>query len=100
MQWIRQAAGERFSAIELSMVITCEITEKRGQRAEQLASERGWSGISVEQVLEMPSMFIGTVDRVAEEMLARRAHYGFSYFVVSDENMETFAPIVARLVGK
>jgi probable F420-dependent oxidoreductase len=100
VEWVRQAAGERFHEIELSMVITIEITGNQQQRAAQIASERGWSGIPVEQVLEMPSLFIGPVEQIIEEMLARRERYGFSYYVISDASMETVAPIVARLAGK
>jgi alkanesulfonate monooxygenase SsuD/methylene tetrahydromethanopterin reductase-like flavin-dependent oxidoreductase (luciferase family) len=82
------------------MVIAPVFTGQRQQRAEQLMHERGWSGVAVEQVLEMPSIFIGTPDQVAEEMWRRRERYGFSYYVVSDAQMEAFAPVVSLLTGK
>ena len=99
IEWIRQAAGERFDDLELNMVITPVFTEQRRQRAEQLASERGWSGIAAGDVLDMPSIFIGTPDQIAEDLLRRRERFGFSYFVVSDVSMEAFAPVVSRLAG-
>src|SRR5205085_4823882 len=52
VEWVRQAAGERFDELELNMVITPVFSEHRRQRAEQLARERGWSGIAVEDVLD------------------------------------------------
>jgi probable F420-dependent oxidoreductase len=100
VEWVRQAAEERFHELELSMVMTPIFTEQRRQRAEQLIPERGWSGIAVEQILDMPSLFIGTPDQMVEDLLRRREQYGFSYFVVSDENMEAFAPVVTRLAGR
>ncbi len=100
VEWIRQAAEERFHELELSMVITPVFTEQRRQRAEQLMRTRGWSGISAEQVLDMPSLFIGTPDQMVEDLLRRREQYGFSYFVVADASMEAFAPIVTRLAGR
>lgn len=100
VEWVRQAAGERFPDLELNMVISPIFTEQRQQKAEQLVLERGWSGVDVEQVLEMPSVFIGTTDQIAEEMWRRREQYGFSYYVVSDGLMEVFAPIVSSLAGK
>jgi probable F420-dependent oxidoreductase len=100
VEWVRLAAGERFSQLELNMVIAPIFTEQRQQRAEQLIHERGWSGVSVEQVLSMPSIFIGTADQIADEMWRRREQYGFSYYVVSDAHMEAFAPVVALLAGK
>ncbi len=95
--WVRQAAGERFDDLELNMVISPTFTEQRPQRAEQLAQKRGWTGITAQDVLEMPSIYIGTPNQIVEDMQCRREQYGFSYFVVSDTDMEAFAPIVSRL---
>lgn len=100
VEWVRQAAGERFSELELNMVIAPIFTEQRQQKVEQLIRERGWSGVSVEQVLEMPSVFIGPAEQIAEEMWRRREVYGFSYYVVSDALMEAFTPVVSLLTGK
>ncbi|HEX9133908.1 MAG TPA: TIGR03621 family F420-dependent LLM class oxidoreductase [Ktedonobacteraceae bacterium] len=100
VEWVRQAAGERFHELELNMVIAPIFTEQRRQRAEQLARERGWSGIAVGDVLDMPSIFIGTPDQIVEDLLKRREQYGFTYFVVSDAIMEAFAPIVSRLASR
>jgi len=99
VEWVRQAAGERFHELELNMVIALIFTEQQRQRAEQLARERGWSGVATEDVLDMPSIFIGTADQIIEDLLRRREQYGFSYFVVSDASMEAFAPVVSRLAG-
>ena len=99
VEWVRQAAGTRFRELELNMVIAPIFTEQRRQRAEQLARERGWSGITAQDVLDMPSIFIGTTDQIVEDLLRRQEQYGFSYFVVSDASMEAFAPVVSRLAG-
>jgi len=96
----RQIAGDRFDRIELSMVVTVVIAEQRQQAAEQFARDRGWDGISAEQMLEMPSVFIGSADHIVEEMRARRERYGFSYLVLFDHTMEKAASIVARLAGQ
>jgi probable F420-dependent oxidoreductase len=100
VEWVREGAGERFATLELSMVIAPIITEQRRQKVEQLRHERGWNEVSVEQVLDMPSVFTGTSEQIAEDMWRRREQYGFSYYVVSDVLMEAFAPIVTLLNGK
>ena len=100
IELVRQMAGDRFDRIELSPVATVVIAEQRRQAAEQFSRDRGWRGISAEQVLEMPSIFIGSAEHIAEEMQARRERYGFSYFVLLDHAMEKAAPIVARLAGR
>ncbi len=99
VEQVHQVAGERFIEIELSMVATVVITAEPRPAAERFASERGWKGVSSEQVLEMPSIFIGSVDHIVDEMRARRERYGFSYYVVLDHAMDQVAPIVARLAG-
>jgi alkanesulfonate monooxygenase SsuD/methylene tetrahydromethanopterin reductase-like flavin-dependent oxidoreductase (luciferase family) len=100
VEWVRQGAGDRFGEVELSLIPSVTFTDRPRQRAEQLIQERGWSGISVEQVLEMPSIFIGSVDQIVEDMQLRREQYGFSYYIVSDKDMDAFAPVVAQLAGK
>ncbi|MGH7304798.1 MAG: TIGR03621 family F420-dependent LLM class oxidoreductase [Candidatus Rokuibacteriota bacterium] len=99
VEQVRQDAGARFDGIELSMVATVVFAESRHRAAERFARERGWEGVSAEQVLEMPSVFIGSVDGIVDELRARRDQYGFSYYVVLDQAMEQVAPIVARLAG-
>jgi probable F420-dependent oxidoreductase len=100
LAWVRQAAGERFAALELSLMLTVVIDEDQRRAAEQVAAVRGWEGIAAEQVLEMPSIVIGTVEQIARQLLQRRERYGFSYFIVSDRHMKQFAPVVAQLMGK
>ena len=97
--WVRQQAGARFDQIELSIVSSVIVAENRREAAERLARERGWQGLSVERVFEMPSIFIGSVDQIVDEMQKRRERYGISYYVVSDRSLETMAPIVERIAG-
>ena len=99
VEQVRQIAGARFDRIELSMVATVVLAEERRAAAERFARERGWAGISAEQVLEMPSVFIGSIDHVVDEMRARREQYGVSYYVVLDRAVQAVAPIVGRLAG-
>ena len=99
IDWIRQEAGSRFDNIELSIVGSVVIAENRREAAERLARERGWNSMSAERVLEMPSIFIGSVEQIVDQMQVRRERYGISYYVVTDRSMEMVAPIVARLAG-
>jgi probable F420-dependent oxidoreductase len=99
LAWVREGAGERFPAIELSLIPTIILAEDRRSRAERLIAERGWSGVTVDDLLAMPSLLIGTADEIADDLVARRERYGFSYYIVADGSMETFAPLVARLAG-
>jgi len=97
--WIRREAGARFDNIELSILASVVITENRREAAERLVQSRGWNGLPAEKVFTMPSIFIGSVDQIVDEMQDRRARYGISYYVVSDRSLEAIAPVVGRLVG-
>jgi hypothetical protein len=76
------------------------ITDHRREAAEQFARDRRWSDIAADEVLAMPSVFIGTVDHVVNEMQDRRERYGISYYVFFDHLMERLAPLVNRLAGE
>jgi probable F420-dependent oxidoreductase len=98
--WVRAGAGARFGQIELSLVPSVAIVDDRRGYAAEMIDRRRWAGIDVDDVLAMPSVFIGTIDEIVDDMRRRREQYGFSYYVVSDTQMESFAPIVARLAGE
>jgi probable F420-dependent oxidoreductase len=100
LDWVRQAAGGRFGELELSMMVSVIVADDHRKAAAQLAAERGWGAAASARVLEMPSVFVGGVDRIVELMQARRDRYGFSYYVVSDEDMEALGPVVDRLAGR
>jgi probable F420-dependent oxidoreductase len=95
--WIREGAGDRYSEIELSLIPTLIPSADRHASADALIASNGWTGITPEDVLSMPSILIGTPDEMAETMLARRAEFGFTYYVVSDTEKEVFAEVAARL---
>ena len=98
VDWIRQAAGARFEQIELSLIPAIIVTGDRRGRTAALIQEHCWE-TTVEAVWQMPSVLIGSIDQIVEDLSARRTQYGFSYYVVADDTMEAFAPVVAKLTG-
>jgi probable F420-dependent oxidoreductase len=98
--WVREAAGDRFEELELNAMVTVAVADNHTRAAERLAAERGWGAAAAPQVLEMPSVLVGPVDRIVECLQARRERHHLSYYVVSDEDMEAFAPAVDRLAGR
>jgi len=97
--WVREGAGDRFQEIELSTTMSVTITGDRRGVAAELVEAQGWTDVTIEDVLEMPSRFIGTVAEIVEQMRTRRDEDGFSYYIVTDKAMETCAPIVAAIAG-
>ncbi|WP_173391023.1 TIGR03621 family F420-dependent LLM class oxidoreductase [Actinomadura litoris] len=92
---VREAAGDR--DVELSMLVSPTFGADPRAAAAKVAVLRGWGASSMELVLDMPSQFVGPPEHIAEQMAARRDRYGFGYYLVSDADMERFAPVVALL---
>ena len=100
VEWVRQAAGERFPSLELNMLISAIIiTEDRQQAVQQYIREKGRVGVTAEQLLANPYFLIGNVEQITEHLQRLREVFGISYFVVGPEYMEVFAPVVGRLAG-
>lgn len=97
IEWIRQGAGARFDQIELSLIPTVIVTDDRRSATAALIHQQGWP-VTVEEVWQMPSVLIGSTAQIVADIQARREKYGFSYYVVADSDMESFAPVVAQLM--
>jgi probable F420-dependent oxidoreductase len=98
--WIREGAGDRFDQVQLSMLISPLVSDSTNEAATRFADARGWGALAAEEVLDMPSAFVGPVERIVDLMHQRRDEYGFSYYVVSDQAIDAFAPVVAHLSGR
>lgn len=105
LAWVRQAAGERFASLELSLLASAVVvTDDRHQaaeaRARELAAHGGMADTSADMLLADPYLFIGTVEHIVEQITHLRQQFGISYVVMRPDDVEAFAPVVARLVGK
>jgi len=50
-------------------------------------------------LLASPYLLIGSVGQISERIRRWRERYGISYLVVGTEDMESLAPVVARLAN-
>ncbi len=97
IEWVRAAAGDRFSALELNTcVVDVVVTDHPREAAERIAQQ--W-GITPEVVLESIYFLVGTVDGIVDEIQMWRERFGISYVAVFEEFSDGFAPVVARLEG-
>jgi probable F420-dependent oxidoreductase len=97
LQWIRDAAGDRFDDLELQcLTFMVQFTDDRDQAYENLAP---MFGLTPEEAKDVPIALAGTVDQIVEVLQQRREEYGFSYVVVHEPEMEAFGEVVARLAG-
>jgi hypothetical protein len=94
---IREAAGDRFGNLEINTFGTFIITSKRRGETEDLIVRRGWTGIDVEAVWQMPTIFIGSPDQIRSDLQARRDRFGLSYLVAGEDKLPALVEIVSSL---
>ena len=88
IDWIKEAAGDRFADLELCQTIFgMEITDSETALS---SVQGGWS---------VPKTQLTTREAI-EHLLEQRERYGFSYLQISTGQVENFAPVVAQLAGK
>ncbi|WP_085190050.1 LLM class F420-dependent oxidoreductase [Mycobacterium sp. IEC1808] len=96
IEFVRNAAGDRFDALELNMVITA--MPRDGESAPDLQMTRRYApDLSDEQLLSMPSVLSGSPREMADTVVGLREKYGLSCFTVQDNNLDTFAKVIAEL---
>jgi probable F420-dependent oxidoreductase len=84
VDWIRRAAGDRFEHLELGYTVFQAVVS---------------DGLPDPALPDSPHALAGSVDGIVGEIVRRRERYGFSYVQVMEQQMEAFAPVVARLAG-
>ena len=98
LQWIKDAAGDRFDDIEIqSLTFIMQVTDDRQSVFENIAP---LFGFTVEEAADVPLALVGTIDQICETLQQRREEYGTSYITVQDAAIHDFAPVVERLAGK
>jgi probable F420-dependent oxidoreductase len=97
VQWVRDAAGDRFDDLELNaLIFFANITDDARALAEGIASA---FSATPDEVLASPYVWMGTAGEIADKLRASRDRWGFSYFVLQGDAMEPMAPVVAELAG-
>jgi probable F420-dependent oxidoreductase len=97
LAWVREAAGDRFDDLEIQTFVGfTHFTDDRRSLAEAMAPA---FGVTPDEALETPVVLAGTLDEMADDLVARRERWLMSYHVVGVDVIEQFAPVVARLAG-
>jgi probable F420-dependent oxidoreductase len=96
IEFVRNAAGDRFDPLELNMVITAMPPE--GETTPDLRMTRTYApDQSDEQLLSMPSVLSGSPREMADTLSGLREKYGLTCFTVQDNNLDAFAKVIAEL---
>ena len=97
MAWVREAAGGRWPDLELNAWVSVASVTTRPQWLAS-ALEKRWQAPAAD-VLASPFTLVGTEDQIIERLRANRARWGYSYYVLRQDAVPAFAPVVARTTG-
>ncbi|HLW00593.1 MAG TPA: TIGR03621 family F420-dependent LLM class oxidoreductase [Ktedonobacterales bacterium] len=99
--WIREAAGDRFAQIEIGNFVLGGVRMEQEQQLDPRIVAAFRSRATGEQ--QSPQgiyTLVGLVEQICEQVLANRERFGISYSGILEQDMDIFAPVVARLAGK
>lgn len=93
--WVRQAAGSRWSEIELhANCFAAEVTDNAAEALERIAARLG---VTPEAALQNPANLVGSVDSIVEQLQVWQERAGLGYVCLQPRVMDAFAPVIARL---
>ena len=103
IEWVREAAGDRFDSLEFNVypsgwpaTITTDLRGEVRRVIDQLRKQTGVE-LTEQEVIDSPHVFIGSVDRLVEKCLQLRAELGITSILLGD--IDRLAPVVERLSG-
>jgi len=90
-----ERVGER--AVEFNLLAQIvRVTDDREAALREICATLDGE-FTVEELAEVPTVLVGSVEEIAEQLIARRARFGISYFTVLEPNLEVLAPVVEAL---
>jgi probable F420-dependent oxidoreductase len=97
MSFVRDAAGDRFDDLEIeSSPYFTEVTDDPATALDKLAAALG---VPPDGLVDHPNVLIGSADEIVERLQSRRDVIGVSYVSIQQTQIDSFAPIAARLRG-
>ena len=104
IRWIREAADDRFGELELNTypsggptVVTSDPRAEARRRADRIRAQTGVE-LTVEEILDSPHVFIGSITDLTRKFAELRERFGISSFLVDD--LDALAPVVEELAGR
>jgi probable F420-dependent oxidoreductase len=104
IDWVRDAAGERFESLEFNIypsvwpvTVTDNLRAEAGKVIDHLRSRTG-AELTEDEVIDSPHLFIGSIDRLVEKFLQLREELGISSILLGD--IGELERVLERLSGR
>lgn len=96
LAYFRTEAGDRADEVTVDMLVQAvEITDDRRAAAARFAGQL--EGLSTDDVLETPYVYLGTVDEIAGQLAERQKRYGFHGVTVQEPSYRALGQVMAAL---
>ncbi|MDT8910533.1 TIGR03621 family F420-dependent LLM class oxidoreductase [Amycolatopsis sp. PS_44_ISF1] len=100
VRFVNTKLGDRAGEPEFNLLVHfVDATEDRQAALEELHG-RLPDGPSVAELAGSPTVLFGSPEEIAQQLLAHRERFGFSYYTVLEHHLEAFAPVVELLRGR
>ncbi len=96
VEFIRNAAGERFAGLELNLAITA-VSPAGGETPDLSMTRRYTPELSEQELLELPTVLSGSTQAIADKLRTHRDNYGVTSFTVQENHVDSFAKVIAKL---
>ena len=96
INFVRDAAGDRFAELELDLAITAVPADNSGMPDLSL-TRRYAPTLTDEEMLELPAVLSGSPRDMADALRGYRETYGLTSFTVQEIHVESFAKVIAEL---
>lgn len=92
VRYVRDLLGASLAAVELNLLVwRVIVTNDRRAAAERLGPARS---LTVDELLQVPTVLIGTPAQIAEQLVEYRERFGFTYITVGEYNLEALASVI------
>ena len=95
VEFVRNAAGDRFADLELNLAITAVPSGNSEQP--DLALTRRFVQLSDEELMALPSVLSGSPRGIADTLLGYHEKYGLTSFTFQENHVDTIAKVIAEL---
>ena len=95
VEFVRNAAGDRFADLELNLAITAVPSDSSGKA--DLSLTRRFVDLSDEALLALPSVLSGSPRDIADTLRGYRDTYGLTSFTFQENHVDTIAKVIAEL---
>jgi probable F420-dependent oxidoreductase len=104
ISWVQAASGDRFQSLDLNvypsgapLILTENPREAAGERSDRIEGQTGVR-LTIEEVLDSPHVYIGTVDMLVDKIVGLRERFGINSYMLG--GIDESAAIVERLAGR